>query len=100
MKLLNETGQIDDVKIFNCKDCNAWVIDVDGKHLDSLEVLANNYRIVNLSIQEMKDLNEFIEPTREMIRVCWDYFQGRLDEAAAQEAEKGEGNGDNRPEEN
>jgi hypothetical protein len=80
MKLRNNSGHIEQVKIRKCDDCGRWVVDIDNEELDALELIANKYKIVQLDLQEMNDYNEFLQIASEMIQMCWEYYLGRMDE--------------------
>lgn len=75
----SKTDMIEHVEMRECSDCGRWVVDVDGQELDSMELLANEYKFIEIERKEMADFNKYMDATREMVQRTWDYYMGMLD---------------------
>ena len=78
---------LENVTIRLCDDCKRWLVDIDGEELDSMELLANEYKFVEIDRSEINDFNRYMDSAREMVQRTWDYYMGMLD--ADSEIEEG-----------
>jgi hypothetical protein len=75
----NKTDMLENVTMRLCDDCKRWVVDVDGEELDSMELLANEYKFIEIDRSEIGDFNKYMDSSREMVQRTWDYYMGMLD---------------------
>lgn len=85
-----ETGSVENVKIFKCEDCGAMVVRIGEEELNSTELFASDYDIIEIDRTEFPIFNEFMEDTRVMLKTCWEYYEGRLDAAGLFDEEEGD----------
>ena len=81
MKIRNrESGVVEYTKIFKCEGCQAIVVIIGENEYNSTEFFANDWEIVEITREEMVMFDLFMADAREMIRSCWEVYQGKLEQ--------------------